>query len=34
MRTTLIDYATLAFVAASVAFGPMLVWVMVWAAAR
>jgi hypothetical protein len=27
-----IDYAVLAFVLASVAFGPMLVWVLLWAA--
>jgi hypothetical protein len=34
MRLILIDYATMAFVFMSVAFGPALVWTLVWMAAR
>jgi hypothetical protein len=34
LRLILIDYATMAFVFMSVAFGPTLVWTLVWMAAR
>jgi hypothetical protein len=34
MHLILIDYATMAFVFMSVAFGPALVWTLVWMAAR
>ena len=34
VRLTLIDYATMAFVLMSVTFGPALVWMLVWIAAR
>ena len=34
MRLILIHYVTMAFVFMSVAFGPALVWTLVWMAAR
>ena len=34
MRPALIDYATIAFAFMSVACGPLVVWLLVWMAAR
>jgi hypothetical protein len=34
MRLVLIDYATMAFALMAVAFGPAVVWTLLWLAAR